>query len=68
MLGDSMASVSITRVSITNKHSQAELKSVGDTVNEQCLIIKLLGGATGTTPLKMQAENLAEFRLGESSE
>jgi len=68
MSDDGMANVSITRVSITNKHSQAKLEQAGDTVNEQCLITKALGGVTRITRLKMRVENLAEFRLGESSE
>ena len=54
--------------SITAKHSQAELGNVGDTINEQCLITKVLDGATGMTRLKMRVENPVEFCLDESSE
>jgi len=42
--------------------------SSGATYSKQCLVTKALGGATGTTQLKMRVENLAASRLGESSE
>jgi len=40
---------------IVNKqvNIQAELSRAGGTNNEQCLITKALGGATGTVRLKM---------------
>ena len=73
MSGDSTTSVSTSRNNKSNdsvkaKHSQAELGNTGDTISEQCLITKVLGGATRTTRLKMRVENLAEFCLDESSE
>ena len=73
MSGDSTTSVSTSRHnkssdSVTAKHSQAELESAGDTISEQCLITKVLDGATGTTQLKIRVENPAEFLLDESSE
>jgi len=73
MSGDSTTSVSTSRNNKSNdrvkaKHSQAELGNAGDTISEQCLITKALGGATRTTQLKMRVENPVEFRLDESSE
>ena len=70
---DSTTSVSTSKNnkssdSVTAKPSQAELGNAGDTINEQCLITKALGGATRTTQLKMRVENPVEFRLDESSE
>ena len=42
--------------------------SVGGTNNEQCLVTKALGGATGMTRLRLGVENPAEFHLSESSD
>jgi len=44
-------------------HIQAEQSSAGGTINEQCLITKALGGATGRTRLRLQIWNPAEFCL-----
>ena len=46
----------------------SDASSVGGTNNEQCLITKTLGGATGMTQLRLRVKNLAEFRLSESSD
>jgi len=45
-----------------------ELSRTGGTDNEQCLITKVLGRATGMTRLKLQVKNLTVFCLGESSD
>ena len=49
-------------------HRQAELSTAGGENNEQCLITKVLGGATGATRLKSKFEIGLEFRLGESND
>jgi len=72
MSGNSTTSVSTSRNnkssdSVIVKHSQAELGNAGHTISEQCLITKALR-AIGMTRIKMRVENLAEFRLDESTE
>ena len=47
---------------------RAALSSAGGTDSVQCLVTKSLGGATGTIRLKVQVENLAASRLGESND
>jgi len=49
-------------------HIQAEQSSAGGTNNEQCLVIKALGGATEMTRLKLRVWNPAEFCLCEFSD